>query len=262
MITLNNGDSLIAKLENVVTANQPSYYVSFLDTDDMPGNSKGLLNSTSEVTIVGTPGVTEQRMIDIGTIFNKDTTDIAVVLQVANGANRYTLVRKVCVPNDKLEFGKLGYKAEGRDLAEALQGLSDPTSLVNLGFIGSSVYAIIGENVAIGDVLYLKSDGKFWKADADSLTTTSGMLAMATTTILANASGVLLREGYIKNTAWTMTPGVELYVSTSPGNPTTVAPTLKRVVGYSFSSNVINFNTGVLSGLSENDVINLIVSYS
>ena len=263
MITLNNGDSLIAKLEGVVTANQPTYYVSFLDTLDVPGNSKGVLNSTSEVTIVSTPATDVKRLVSLGTIFNKDTTNVTVLLQVANGLDRTTLLRKTLLPNTKLEFGKDGYKSEGVDLAEALQGLTTPANLVNLCFTGASIYATVGEDVAIGDILYLKSDGKFWKADADVAGTTNGLVVLATTTILTNASGVLLTNGYIKNTSWSFTPGVPLYISATPGNATTTAPTSARLVGYAYSSNIINFHPEPLSsGLSEDDVISLILSYT
>jgi hypothetical protein len=49
----------------------------------------------------------------------------------------------------------------------------------------------VGENVAIGDILYLKADGKFWKASNTSYALVSGSLRIATEVILTDASGLV-----------------------------------------------------------------------
>jgi hypothetical protein len=60
----------------------------------------------------------------------------------------------------------------------------------NLGYSGVSFTATAGENVAIGDVCYMKSDGKYWLAKADVATTKMPGVVIATGTISANATGV------------------------------------------------------------------------
>jgi hypothetical protein len=49
----------------------------------------------------------------------------------------------------------------------------------------------VGEDVAIGDILYLKADGKFWKASNTSYALVSGSLRISTEVILTDASGLV-----------------------------------------------------------------------
>jgi hypothetical protein len=119
-------------------------------------------------------------------------------------------------------------------------------TLADHAYSGEYVTATAGEAVAIGDVCYWKSDSKFWKADADAEATTKGLLAMATATISAAASGVFLLRGYIRDDSWAWTVGNPLYVSTTPGNPTATRPSGTgdqiRVVGFAKHADYIWFN--------------------
>ena len=103
-----------------------------------------------------------------------------------------------------------------------------------------------GENLAIGDVAYLKSDSLFWKMDADAEATTKGMCVMATETINAGTNGTYLLCGFIRDDSWTWTEGAELYVSLTPGNPTSTRPSVTgdivRIIGHAYASNIIFFN--------------------
>jgi len=73
------------------------------------------------------------------------------------------------------------------------------------------------------------------------------LLAIATTTINAEASGVFLLWGFIRDdTIFDYTAGDELYVSLTPGIPTATIPPAAgdfvRVVGYAITADVIMFN--------------------
>ena len=82
----------------------------------------------------------------------------------------------------------------------------------------------VGENVVYGDFLYLKTDGKWWKSDADA-EASMPVEAMATETIAANASGVLLwQRGIARDDSWSWTPETELFASTTPGALTETRP--------------------------------------
>lgn len=82
----------------------------------------------------------------------------------------------------------------------------------NQTYSGSIETGTVGENVAFGDVLYLKfSDGKWWKAKADAYTTTPAV-RMALGTINANASGTLLIEGNVRYDTWNFT-AAKIYLS-------------------------------------------------
>jgi hypothetical protein len=123
----------------------------------------------------------------------------------------------------------------------------DPTPDANLGYNGIIETQTAGENVAIGQVCYLKSDGKYWLADADAESTTKGRLLMATTTIAGDATGVFLVKGYIRNDAWAWSAVAQtLYVHTTPGLPTGVKPSgnadVVRIVGYTHSATITYFD--------------------
>lgn len=122
--------------------------------------------------------------------------------------------------------------------------LSSPSS--DHSYSGTTISATAGEAVAIGDVCYLKSDGKFWKADADAESSSDGMLSMATAAISADASGVFLLKGLYRDDTWSWTTGSKLYISTTPGNPTATAPSetgdIVRLVGYAYTADIVYFN--------------------
>jgi len=108
----------------------------------------------------------------------------------------------------------------------------------------------VGETVAAGDVLYLKADGKYYKALATG-TATMPAKVLAMEPISANASGRLLHLGYFRHDAWSFTVGNGtanlLYVDrTTPGLVTQTAPSTTgdqvQVIGYCVATNIIFFN--------------------
>lgn len=104
MITLNVGDSLVALLNEAATT-EPDYYCSYIDTDDVPSNSKGAMTGVTEKTIVGGP-IAGKRMVDLATIYNKDSINHTVTVMVANGTDRYPLDYKLLIPKESLQIGK------------------------------------------------------------------------------------------------------------------------------------------------------------
>lgn len=122
------------------------------------------------------------------------------------------------------------------------------TGLADTKYEGFTATFTAGENVTIGELCYFKpGDSKMWQADGDALATTTGILAIATTTISADASGVFLLWGFIRDDGiFAYTAGDELYVSLTPGIPTaTIPPTagdFVRVIGYAITADVIMFN--------------------
>ena len=101
-----------------------------------------------------------------------------------------------------------------------------------------------GENVVDGDLCYLKTDGKLWKADADAATTANTLLGIATETILADATGTFHLRG--KYTTSGLTTGNTYYVSTTAGewtnSPATDSGDIIRIVGYALSTTVLYFS--------------------
>jgi len=107
-----------------------------------------------------------------------------------------------------------------------------------------------GENLAFGDMVYLKSDGKLYMAIA-SAGTTSPAVYMAVETITTNNTGKVLSYGEVKNTGWAWTIGSGtanvLYLNTSTGTLTQSAPDGSsgnqiQVAGIALTSTSILFN--------------------
>jgi len=114
-------------------------------------------------------------------------------------------------------------------------------------FNGISFSASAGENLALGDVCYMASGGKYWKADASAITTMPGVV-MATETINADAVGTFLKQGFIRDDSWNWTVGAwsgMVYVHTTGGNPTQTAPSgpgdIVQVLGYAVASDILYF---------------------
>jgi len=90
---------------------------------------------------------------------------------------------------------------------------------------GLTVNMTVGENVVFGDFLYMKSDGKLWKSDADS-ETTMVVIAMAAASISADAEGIVLLTGFVRDDTYTWTVGDPIYASTTAGAGTQTAPSV------------------------------------
>jgi len=104
-----------------------------------------------------------------------------------------------------------------------------------------------GETLALGDVCYQKADGEWYLADADASATMPAM-KMA---VAAGADGVSSRFisfGAVTNTAWSWTPGLPIYVSTTGTTTNTLTQTAPsgeldviQIVGYAISSTTMYF---------------------
>ncbi len=103
-----------------------------------------------------------------------------------------------------------------------------------------------GENLIIGNLVYIKSDGKYWKAKGNSATTVPAV-GIATETINADNPGSILKYGFLRNDAWNWTVGGVLYVSEATGGLITqtkpaTSGNQVQIVGYALSATVIFFN--------------------
>lgn len=89
-----------------------------------------------------------------------------------------------------------------------------------------------GESLVFGDAVYLKSDGKWWKADATTLATAE-LVALATESKSADENIRVMLWGFARNDAWdwTITDGSKLiYLSETAGAMTQTAPSGEDVV--------------------------------
>lgn len=110
---------------------------------------------------------------------------------------------------------------------------------------GTKVVATAGEALVFGDMCYLKSDGKYWKADADAIATMPVMV-MSLATISANATGNFLHQGYVRDDTYNWTIGGLVYASVTAGAIAQTIPTgaddVVQIVGYAVTADIIYFN--------------------
>ena len=117
-----------------------------------------------------------------------------------------------------------------------------PANQAVTGIVGTFT---AGENLVFGNVCYMKSDGKLWKADADAESTIP-VMAVATASITANATGTFLTDGYIRDDSWSaLTIGGRVYCSTTTGAMTQSAPSgsadVVQILGTAIAAKVIKF---------------------
>ena len=113
------------------------------------------------------------------------------------------------------------------------------------GIIVSMTY---GESITIGDLLYFKSDGKVYQADANG-TSTYPVMGLALATASSGSNNVLLHGVYKDTTKWTggsvLTVGGVCYLSTTAGGTTQTQPSVLndviQVVGVAINASRIYF---------------------
>lgn len=123
------------------------------------------------------------------------------------------------------------------------------------------ITATAGETLAQYNVVYAKSDGKYWKADADTSITTADAcgIVLQSGGITANATGAIqIKPGYITNVAWTFTPHANLYLGLAGAlAESATARSNTKPLGYAETATQIYWNpqtgwsnTELISGLS------------
>lgn len=108
------------------------------------------------------------------------------------------------------------------------------------------VNATAGENLVAGNLCYLKSDGKYWKASVSSTTTGTAKLLMANATINANDTGEFIAYGTFTTSG--LTAGSVYYMSTGGGIATTPPSTqdyVIRPIGTASSTTTLEFDPSV-----------------
>ena len=162
---------------------------------------------------------------------------------------------------DTLEIGK--GSAHGTDAVIKVDSGANLTTLLNAApddtkYSGTVVVLQAGEDLEIGEVVYLKpADGKVWKAVATA-SATSRAIAMATVDVAADGYAAFLIEGFLRaDTNFpTYTAGDVLYTpeaETSGHNvPENVAPDTAgdfvQIIGWAKDGNTVyvNFNSTVI----------------
>jgi len=101
-----------------------------------------------------------------------------------------------------------------------------------------------GEDLVAGNLCYLKSDGKMWKANATIESTAKGFVAIALSNISTSATGNFLKQGTYTTTG--LTTASEYFMDTTGGAITVTKPStvgnIVRIIGYALSTTILEFN--------------------
>jgi hypothetical protein len=103
----------------------------------------------------------------------------------------------------------------------------------------------VGESVVFGDLLYMKSDGKWWKADADATTTMPGA-RLALETKAADATCSVLMIGNARDDTWAWTVGGLIYASTLTQTAPSATGDQVQVVGIATHADKMSFNPSLV----------------
>jgi len=95
-----------------------------------------------------------------------------------------------------------------------------------------------GEGVSNGDALYIKSDGKIWKASASTQAEVDGFVGVANRNGIAGETADFISYGY-KTDYSGLTPGTVYYLSDTAGSLATSHGTITKKVAVAFSSTIL-----------------------
>lgn len=145
---------------------------------------------------------------------------------LSEGVNLYYTDERVDDRISALLVAGAGITLTYNDAGNALTIANELTPVpADLTASGPKALLTAGESLVFGDVVYVKSDGKMGKADADAIATASSLF-MAIATIANDASGYFaMPRNFIRNDAWNWTVGGTIYLSTTAGGMTQTAPT-------------------------------------
>ena len=107
-----------------------------------------------------------------------------------------------------------------------------------------------GESIAELFSVYLASDGKWYKSDADVAASSTSMLGVhlyGGVTVAANSPLLVALPGsFVRDDSFNWTPGAIIYLGTDTGSWTATAPTgpddVVRIVGHAVTADVVYFN--------------------
>jgi hypothetical protein len=143
------------------------------------------------------------------------------------------------ITSGTFDLARIPSPLTGKDLELVNAPSSDHTGS------GSFTTDTVGENVAIGELLYMKSDGKWWRANATS-TTAMPCAGVAMEAKNANQECKILLIGFFRDDTWNWTIGGLIYVAASAGAPTQSIPAVSgnqvQVLGMAITADIIFFN--------------------
>jgi len=113
---------------------------------------------------------------------------------------------------------------------------------------------IAGENLAVYELVYKSSDGKWYKCDTDNYSTVKGFIGIVIKEALANATTTIQMRGVITNPSWSFTIGAAVYPSQYAGTITQDLGAKQLAIGFAVSATSVYF-----TGLAISELLNALV---
>jgi hypothetical protein len=216
----------------------------------------GTSTPISKLNVIGNTTVLGNLYVSGGTesIFSgNSTSDLVKIIQTGTG-NAFVVEDSGGTDSSHFVIDasgntSIGTSTTGRKLTVSGDStfIHNPVTLLTSSVTGYGDIVTFGTgSTTAGNLYYLTSLGGWAQTDADSSTTSTGLLGIALGTT-ATTAGVLIK-GYARSTAYASATGAILYVSTTTGSITSTAPTgagdIVRIIGYQIdaTNDVIYFN--------------------
>lgn len=140
------------------------------------------------------------------------------------------------------------------NVQDLIDYVDDQVGAASIG-TGNVVLATAGEDVASGELVYLKDDGKWWLTDANTIATVDGVqlgIAQGAGSTDGNITGGVLLKGLDSNQSG-LVAGTTYYASDTAGAISDSAGTNSRIIGVGKSTTTLYFdnNYGQLLSIPE-----------
>lgn len=129
------------------------------------------------------------------------------------------------------------------DIQDIIDYVDEEVAALAIG-TANVVLATAGETVTAGQLVYLKNDGKWWLADADTLTTVDGVqlgLAQGDGAADGSITGGVMKQGLDTHQSG-LVAGTTYFASNTAGGLSTTAGTNSKAVGVARSATSIYFD--------------------
>lgn len=107
-----------------------------------------------------------------------------------------------------------------------------------------SIVVVTGEALSAGNLVYVGSDGKAYKADASGANQSKIAIGFVTASYAVNANATVYTEGIISGLSG-LTSGAKYFLSATPGSFSSTAPTTAghawQAVGYAINATTLLF---------------------
>ena len=146
IILASTTEVLRARLAAAVATSQPTFSSAWGDSASSPvlGNTRGALNGTTNVNLVGSPAASTQRVVKGVYVYNADTASVTLTIEHYDGTNAYAIAVVTLPPGYTLCLDDQGLQVTS-SVGEILSGSGGTVSSVGLAM--PAIFTVSGSPV-------------------------------------------------------------------------------------------------------------------